>query len=77
MSFEATGTLVGYDADNGEKLFTHNNRAILCNDKTSSLPLAGSTFEANGKRYQIVGVRKGSTEIYYEVDVRVMKNSKK
>ena len=75
MSVEVTGTLVGYDADNGEKLFTHTNRPIRCLDKTSSLPLARGTFEANGKRYQVVGVRKSSTETYYEIDVREIKKS--
>jgi hypothetical protein len=70
MNVEVTGTLVGYDVESGAKLFTHTNRPIRLSDKTSSLPHARDYFTVDGKHYQVIGVRQGSTEIFYEIDVR-------
>ncbi len=70
MRVEITGTLVGYDADNGQKLFTQINRPVRLSDGTSSLPLAGDFFRTEEKQYQVVGVRRGSTESNCEIELR-------
>jgi hypothetical protein len=64
------GTVIGYDADSGEKLFTEINRATRRSDQTITLPQVNEIHIFNGKTYRIVGVRKGSTETLCEIDVR-------
>lgn len=70
MNVEITGTLVGYDADSGEKLFTEVNRLLKAADKTSTLPLPEDSYFTGGKNYRVVGVRRSSTEAHYEIDVK-------
>ena len=70
MNVETTGTLVGYDAESGEKLFTEMNRPVKATDKTSIFPLRGDSYYTGGKKYRVVGVRRSSTEAHYEIDVR-------
>jgi len=64
-----TGTIVGYDAESGEKLFTHVNREVERNG-ISTLPYAGGFHDSYDKRYRVVRVRAGSTEELYEIDVK-------
>ena len=70
MNVVTTGTLVGYEGVSGQKLFTHMNRPIRLADGASSLPLARDIFIAGEKQYRVIGVRRTSTEILYEIDVR-------
>jgi hypothetical protein len=71
MNTVPSGTLIGYDADSGEKLFTETNRATRFPDQTNALPQANGLYNTlDGKTYRVVGVRKGSTEILCEMDVR-------
>ena len=70
MSVAVTGTVVGYDVNTGKKLFTHVNRPVKLTDGTSSLPNARDTFSTDGKQYRVIGIRKGSTETYFEMDLQ-------
>jgi hypothetical protein len=66
-----SGTIIGYDSVTGEKLFTDTNRATRLNDEPDTLPRENDTYRAlNDKVYRVVGVRKGSTELQCEIDVR-------
>jgi hypothetical protein len=69
MKTVPSGTIVGYDAASGEKLFTETNRATRFPDQTTALPHANDLYSTEGKTYRIVGVRKDSTETQYEIDV--------
>jgi hypothetical protein len=64
-----SGTIVGYDAASGERLFTEANRATRFPDQTLALPHANNLYTAGDKTYRIAGVRKGSTETRWEIDV--------
>jgi hypothetical protein len=70
MNTVPAGTVIGYDADSGEKLFTEINRATRRSDQTITLPQVNEIHTFNGKTYRIVGVRKGSIETLCEIDVR-------
>jgi len=64
-----SGTVIGYDANSGKKLFEETNRATQLSDGTSALPKAGDKYENGGKCYRIKGIRKGSTETLCLMDV--------
>ena len=67
----SSGTVIGYDAVSGVKLFTEINRPIRMNDEPNTLPIANSLYDTlGGKTYRVVGVRKASTELLCEIDVR-------
>jgi hypothetical protein len=71
MNTVPSGTVIGYDAVSGEKLFTETNRASRFPDQTGALPQANDLYQTStGKNYRVVGVRKGSTETQCEMDVR-------
>lgn len=71
MNTVPSGTVIGYDAVSGEELFTEKNRATRFPDQTDALPQANDLYKAsNGKTYRVVGVRKSSTEMTCEIDVR-------
>jgi hypothetical protein len=71
MNTVPSGTVIGYDAVSGEELFTEKNRATRFPDQTDALPQANDLYKAsNGKTYLVVGVRKSSTEMTCEIDVR-------
>jgi hypothetical protein len=41
------------------------------NDEPTTLPTANGLYDTlDGKAYRVVGVRKGSTEFLYEIDVQ-------
>jgi hypothetical protein len=66
-----SGTVISYDAASGVKLFAEINRPIRTNDEPNTLPIANSLYDTlDGKTYRVVGVRKGSTELLCEIDVR-------
>ena len=69
MKTVPAGILIAYDADTGKKLFTELNRATRWPDGTSSLPHARALY-LHDNNYRIVGVREGSTETIWEIDVR-------
>jgi len=69
MKTVPAGILIAYDADTGKKLFTELNRATRWPDGTSSLPHARALYLHDNKNYRIVGVREGSTETIWEIDV--------
>jgi uncharacterized protein (UPF0128 family) len=64
-----SGTVIGYDANSGKKLFEETNRATQLPDGASALPKAGDKYENGGKNYRIKGIRKGSTETLCLMDV--------
>jgi hypothetical protein len=66
----SVGTIVGYDFKSGKKLFTEPNRVTRFPDQTLALPHADDLYLSNGKNYRVVGVRAGSTEIAWEIEVR-------
>ena len=45
------------------------NRATRFPDQTYALPCANDLYVVNGKKYRVVGIRKGSTETMCEMDV--------
>lgn len=69
MPIVQSGTVIGYDAATGAELFVHPNRAIRLTDGSSSLPIAGTIYAFYDKRYRVLGVRVGSTETVYKIDV--------
>ena len=70
MKTVPSGTIVGYDAVSGDKLFTETNRATRFPNQTFALPHANDTYAVNGKTYRVVRVRPDSTELLYKIDVR-------
>ncbi len=70
MNTAPSGAIVGYEVISGEKLFTEANRVTRFPDGTSALPYANLLYTVNDKTYRVVGVRKGSTEMVCEIDVR-------
>ena len=52
-----------------KELFTVTNRATRFPDQTYALPCANDLYVVNGKKYRVVGIRKGSTETMCEMDV--------
>ena len=69
MATIPSGTIVGYDSGSGKELFTVTNRATRFPDQTYALPCANDLYVVNGKKYRVVGIRKGSTETMCEMDV--------
>ena len=62
-------TVVGYNVDSGKEVFTWRHVAPKNYDGTGGLPNAGRILEHNGKSYRVIGVRQGSTETLWEIDV--------
>jgi len=64
-----SGTIIGYHAETGEKLFEHTNRATRDPSGKTTIPSAGEHYQTGGKYYLIVGIRKGSAETLCLMDV--------
>jgi len=64
------GTIVGYDFKSGKKLFTETNRVTRFSNQALALPHADDLYLSSGKNYRVVGVRAGSTEAAWEIEVR-------
>jgi hypothetical protein len=72
MRIAVSGTLVGYDVTSGVTLFTEVNRVVRLNNSLCTLPKANDLYRpsSSDKQYRVIGVRKGSTEQLWEIDVR-------
>jgi hypothetical protein len=55
MKIVPSGTVIGYDAESGEKLFTEINRASNFPDEISTLPLPNRLYMVDDKKYRVVG----------------------
>ena len=63
-------TVIGYDVDTGKELFVWPNVAPRHTDGTGALPHADQSLEHDGRQYVVIGVREGSTETLWKIDVR-------
>lgn len=70
MGTVQTVTMIGYDAESGEVLFTYSNMPSKSHDGKYNLPGAGQLINHNDRIYRVIGVRKTSTETNWELDLQ-------